>query len=209
MKDEDGQPLNKWFYCRRVGERKVDELMGLCKGIISDGIVNQREVEFIKNWLYNNQDVSDKWPANVLYKRIEKMLKDRFLDDEEAKELLDFMIQMTGVINSEEKISDAILSTSLLLTKPVPKIIFNNNKFCLTGKFLIDTRKNCEKMILEREGLLVNSPTLDTNYLVIGMLQSIAWIHTTYGRKIEKALEMVKNGKSIKIVSEETFTKYL
>ncbi|HAW32731.1 MAG TPA: hypothetical protein DCY03_32270, partial [Planctomycetaceae bacterium] len=66
-RDAHGQPLSRTFNAARLNDRKIDELIGLCKGVLADGEVTQFEVEFLQNWLRNNQEISEHWPANVLY----------------------------------------------------------------------------------------------------------------------------------------------
>jgi hypothetical protein len=149
--DPNGQPLNRYFNHSRLNDRKIDELIGLCKGLIADGVVNQAEAEFIQSWLRNNKEVSSKWPANVLYVRINEMLKDDILDQGEQKELFDTLMQLTGGAIIEQKNTDTILSTSLPLTKPNPKVIFKNRNFCFTGKFATGSRKKCESIVLEKK----------------------------------------------------------
>ena len=52
-------------------------------------------------------------------------------------------------------------------------------------------------------GVIDQSPTRDTHYLVIGELCSPDWVHTTFGRSIERAVELHNQGHPIQIVSEE------
>lgn len=205
----DGQPLNKAFNHARLNDRKIDELIGLCKGIIADGVVNQSEAEYIQSWLRNNKEVSDKWPASVLSIRIEEMLKDNILDGDEQKELFDTLIQLTGGAIIEQKNTDTILSTSLPLTRPCPKIIFKNRNFCFTGKFATGNRNKCESIVLDKKGGVKSYPTLNTHYLVIGIAGSSDWIHSSYGRKIEKAVKMRGEGHHINIISEELWIQYI
>ena len=43
-----------------------------------------------------------------------------------------------------------------------------------------------------------------TDYLVIGILGSEDWIHTSYGRKIEKAIEIKQKGFNVAIIQKIT-----
>lgn len=92
MLDENGQPINTRFNARLREDREVDELVGLCKGVVADGMINQQEAEFLLNWLELNRESQDAWPANVLFPRIRSMLQDNNLDDNEEKELLSILI---------------------------------------------------------------------------------------------------------------------
>ncbi len=206
-RDAHGQPLNRTFNDARLNDRKIDELIGLCKGVLADGEVTQFEVEFLQNWLRNNQEISEHWPANVLYKRIEEMLADNVLDVEEQKELLQTLMDLTGEPSLRENVNS--MSTSLPLTTPDPEIDFEGRIFCLTGKFVTGTRKQCESLILARNGSLKSSPTRDTSFLVIGLVGSSDWIHSTHGRKIEKAVALQERGTGLAIVSEEHWVRFI
>jgi len=89
-------------------------------------------------------------------------------------------------------------------------VIVKGKTFCLTGEFTIGTRKSCENIIKELGGDVKKQPTLKTDYLVVGILGSEEWIHSSFGRKIEQAVnfrDVRKTG--IKIISEEHFIKFL
>ena len=45
--DKNGQPINKEFGAARLNDQGIDELIGLCKGILCDGSVVQGEAEFL------------------------------------------------------------------------------------------------------------------------------------------------------------------
>lgn len=81
-------------------------------------------------------------------------------------------------------------------------------RFCLTGTFMFGRRQDCEAAIAAKGGE-AGPLRRDTNYLVIGEYATDAWIHSTYGRKIEKAVEMRANNLPIAIVSEAHWRQYL
>jgi hypothetical protein len=45
--------------------------------------------------------------------------------------------------------------------------------------------------------------TSDTGYLVIGVYATDSWAHSTFGRKIEKAVTLRDRGRRIAIVGEQ------
>ena len=42
-------------------ERGINELVGLCKGILADGRVDPNEAIFLKSWLEANEEVAHVW----------------------------------------------------------------------------------------------------------------------------------------------------
>ncbi|OPY77749.1 MAG: DNA polymerase III subunit epsilon [Syntrophorhabdus sp. PtaU1.Bin058] len=199
--DENAQPLNMNFNRLLRTDRDIDELIGICKGITADNIVSTEEALYLERWLKINKEIANQYPANMLIGRIETMLIDGVFDDNEKLELLSVLQDLTGERPSHEICDN--YSTALPFDQPFPEVVFRNNLFCLTGKFCYGTRNLCESEIIKRAGQVQSNPTLKTNYLVIGILGSSDWIHTTHGRKIEKAVEYRDKGLPIKIIPEE------
>lgn len=204
--DDHGQPVNRRFNYRKIEDRQIDELIGMCKMAIGDGHIDAGEAKALLSWLENNREASDRWPANVLHNRIANILEDGIIDQDEEGELIDLLMQVTG-----QPVDKALaqMSSTLPLCKPFPEVTFADHNFCLTGKFFYGPRKHCEKAIEELGGQLASSPSGKTDYLVIGMIGSSDWIHSTHGRKIEAAVGLRESGKKIRIVSEEHWTKCL
>ena len=204
--DDSGQPVNRRFNWRRLEDRKIDELIGMCKMAIGDGHVDASEAKILMNWLEQNRESADRWPANVLHNRLSEILADGKIGREEEGELIDLLMQVTG--QPIEKTMNQMSST-LPLCNPRPVVEFSDRSFCFTGKFFYGPRKKCEAEVESRGGSLSGSPSGKTDFLVIGMIGSSDWIHSTHGRKIEAAVELRDAGKGISIISEEHWTKSL
>lgn len=199
--DEYAQPVTNRFNRARRTTRDSHEFMGLAHGILADGSVNQMEAEYLLKWISQRPDAINTWPLNIFFERVSEMLSDGKLDIDEEKELIDTLMQLTGMDNEDETESG---STDLPLCTPEPPVAFNSHAFCLTGKFASGTRKECVDEILVRGGRFDKNPTLKTHYLVIGQLSSRDWINTSYGRKIEKAVKLRdENQTGINIISEQ------
>ena len=190
----------------RVQDRLIDELIGICRGVIADDKVDEQEAIFLGQWIENHREIADKWPVSVLYARISEMLLDGVLSTSEQKELLLTLKQLTGARSGLQK---ANRSTSLPLNQPPPLIEYAGRSFCLTGRFVFAPIIECEETISEMGGVIDQSPTRDTHYLVIGELCSPDWVHTTFGRSIERAVELHNQGHPIQIVSEEHWVNSL
>lgn len=79
------------FYNRvggdRISSRQIDELIGIARGLVADGQINQAEAEFLQKWLAANAAISDQPVIRVLYQRVSEVLADGVLDEHEAAEL--------------------------------------------------------------------------------------------------------------------------
>ena len=195
---------SKRFNQKRVVDRNIDELIGFARGILADGKVDQNEAESLQKWLVAISGSEHPILHNLLI-RVNQMLEDGVLDDEESAELFETLNELTG--SNFEK-GEILKSTTLPLDKPEPEVEFNDSTFCCTGTFETGTRKEVEEIIINNGG---KPSTLNgsTSYLVIGAYATDSWAHSSYGRKIEKALGFKQKGKDIEIISEHHLLKFL
>lgn len=205
--DTHGQPLERRFNVARLKDRAIDELIGLGKGIIADKAINQHEASFILDWLEANEHVLDKWPANVIYRRIREMMADGVLDENEKAELLTLLQETVGGVIFMERAENE--AAALPLTRPEPEILFAGKCFCFTGKFVYGSRIKCQEAVLTRAATIFATPVKALDYLVIGSVGSSDWIHASFGRKIEDAVELRNRWGRLAIVSERHWADFV
>lgn len=196
------------FSVERRTNRDIDEFIGICKGVLADGHIVQAEAEFLQHWLNANQVLQEMWPVSRLYDRLNTLLAtDKAMDSEAEYELIALLNDITGG-PLEPKVKS--MSTTLPLDDPPPAIVFKNNSFCLTGQFITGSRDELEKQIEARGGIVKKNVVIELDYLVVGAVSNEEWIHSTYGRKIEKAVEYrQRDDCSVSIVSEEYWVRWL
>jgi len=68
----------------------VQELVGVCRGIIADGKVTTAEVTFLSKWL-QDMGVVTEWPATVIAQTVERITADGRVTKEEKAELLNLL----------------------------------------------------------------------------------------------------------------------
>lgn len=200
--DDDGQPPITYFRDRRA-ERQVSELLGLCKGMICDGNVSDGEALSLKRWLAANPDVLIGYPGQVLAERLVSIFADGHIDDRERADLSELLLDLVGEDPRHEEPLN--LATRLPIDDPVPTILFDGMQYVFTGAMLYASRSECARLVEERNGRVGDSVTKKTNYLVIGPIASRAWLESTHGRKILRAVELRRDGLPIKILSEESW----
>lgn len=189
----------------RIANRNIDEFIGICRGVIYDGQLNDAEIIRLEEWCHNNRGLASSWPLDVIANRLGAALEDGIVDDIERADLLSLVTRFVG----SEQSDDLEAPTQLPLTDPAPSIVHHGNVFCFTGTFAFGTRKACEAAVLSRGGRFVDHISSAMAYLVIGSRITGAWIHTNYGRKIESAAEMARGGAAIGIVTEAHWTRSL
>lgn len=197
-------------YLRRVNAdrlrlRQVDELVGMAKAIIADNILNDAELAYLVRWLVANREITNDPVVAILYRRIEAMLSDHVFDDDERAELLDTL----KAFGSESmELGEVMKSTSIPFSTPAPELTFPGVRYCFTGTFKHGTRSECEAAVMDR-GALAGSLTKSTDALVVGHYATESWLHSSYGRKIMKATDMIGDGHPILIVSEDHWASHL
>ena len=204
--DSARQPLNRNWKANRLTERSTDELIGICRGLIADQVVNEEEAGFLKSWLNTYRTATRRWPGNVIAARLDTIFEDGIIDPEEREDLFNLLLEVTG---EPAALLSSNRSATVPFTKPAPPISFNNQHFCLTGRFAWGSQAHCETEIKSRGGRTQSHVTHATNYLVIGTIGSPHWLHSRHGQKIEHAVELAGSNHSIAIVSEEHWVDHL
>lgn len=186
------------FNRARVDDRQMSELIGIGRGMIADGVLTDTEVAYLEKWLAATETATTNPMILALNARLADIMSDGVIDADERLELFETLNSLTG---SDFETGEALKSTTLPLCDPAPAIRFDDRRFTFTGSFVFGTRRECEAAVSDRGG---TGGTLrrDTAYLVIGEYASDDWIHSSYGRKIERAVEMRDSGVPIHIISE-------
>jgi NAD-dependent DNA ligase len=184
---------------KAIQDRQIDTLIGLSKGITADGKVDQTEAEFLQTWLVQNSQSENPIIINLLNK-VGEMLDDGILDQEESEELLDILHSISG---DKTELGEVSKTSTLPTCSPAPSIEYNGSSFLFTGTCAFGTRKKCQSVIESMGGINAKSVTKNLDYLVLGTYVTDSWIHESFGRKIEKAMQYRDSGLPIKIITEE------
>lgn len=192
------------FNRKNIQDRQIDTLIGLSKGIIADGRVDQAEAECLLNWLAQSRQSSDNPIILNLLQKVSVMLEDGVLDPEEASELLELLRRIAG---DEAALGELAKTSTLPVSEPQPVIEFEGHSFLFTGTCAFGTRKECNVATEALGGIIAKSVHKKLDYLVLGTYVTDSWIHESFGRKIEKALEHRDAGLPIMIVTEEHWAR--
>lgn len=198
--DQDGQPQSSWNHERR-STRDVSEMLGLVRGLLADGVINETEVRLLHEWAQVHHDAVHEWPGSKVYERLESIFADNRVDEEEITDLRELLEELVG--GESGMISGQQAATTLPLDKPAPKIEFRDRLFVFTGKCAFGPRKACEQVVASFGGKCHSGVTKETNYIVVGTFGSRDWQQSSHGTKILRAVEYRDRGLPVAIVSEE------
>lgn len=205
--DDDGQPRTQAFNWQRRMDSGTDELIGICRGVLADGVLVEEEAKYLFDWLRRNQPVRETFAGQRLFDSLTVTFADQTMSAEEEDLLVDTLLKLTGGVVSP--MAGRSRSTQLPLDEPPPVVIFSDRSFCFTGRFTHGTRMKCEQSVVSGGGAIHKYPIRKTSYLVIGDLGSRDWIHSNSGRKIERAIELREEGVPIALISEQHWLGYI
>lgn len=181
-------------------DRSTDELLGICRGLLADGAVNVLEANYLTDWLHRHAEFADVFPFRALLERLHDALADGVLDTDEERDLLDALSRTVGG-EAEGGNGSRSLSTALPVNDGV-EIRFSGALFVVTGTFAYGPRRTVVEAIETRGGHVKPDVTKEIDFLVMGEVGSRDWKHSSFGRKIEKAVSYRDQGAAIAIVSE-------
>jgi NAD-dependent DNA ligase len=191
-------------------DKAIDQLVGLCIGILSDGEVNEKEAEYFNQWLRTHAPLEPVWPFTDIISRLDRIYADGICDAEEQEEMREIMSALCGIQRESRPASGEQHSTTLPLDNPPPKVLFEDKRFHITGKFAFGSRTKVIETINRLGGTALDvTPNRDANYLVVGVFASQMWANTSFGRKIERAVELRESGSGIAIIGEEHWKNFL
>lgn len=185
---------------------QIDELLGFLRGIASDGVLNDEEVDGLANWLDRNESVKVIWPASVVVKRLAAILEDGIVSEEERQDLLLTANQVTG--SSAEEPGVGPEASTEVWEDQIDSLQIKGSVFCLTGDFVSGDRNSVDTLLRCLGAETSTNVNKQVDYLVIGTLASRDWLYTAHGRKIEKALLLKREGVDITIITERTLLKF-
>lgn len=185
----------------RRSAKGLQSLHGIVSGLVCDGHLSDEEILYLKTWMNENEDLAEIYPANIVFRRVREVLLDNIITEEERGHLTKEMQILTG--NNFFDTGAALPEHIASVFDDDPHVIVEGNLFVFTGNFLWGTRKECIREVEKRGGIAKDHLTNDTNYLVIGTMASPDWIVANFGRKIQRAAEMVQSGEhEISIIRE-------
>lgn len=178
-------------------------LLGLVRGILADNVLNHKEILALNSWLGNHQELLHQWPANVIARRVEAVLADGVITQEETADLADTLSRVLGWgFNGQGQVHPWV---SLLCPNPLPEVIVPGRSFLLSGKFLYGPRGRCDALTLECGGLTDKKMNGTLDYVVVGALTETSPPEKESSALIAEALALQSSGHHIDVIPEQSW----
>jgi len=172
-----------------------------------DKHLSEDEIHELNTWLNQNQEVLGEWPGTVIGRRVQQVLADGVVTEQERADLQKLLEKAAGA-RPDVRLAQT-LATRLPVDEPPPDVVFRGRRFCFTGDFIFGSRDKCQQSVLERGGLCHDKVITTTDFLVIGTIASPRWAHEVYGRKIEAGVSLKSSGHNVMIISEEHWAAFI
>lgn len=189
-----------------VATADMQRLHGLLAGVGADGLVNEAELRGLREWIEGIQQLRGTWPYDEIDALVTSVLSDGRIDEQEQRFLAGFtreFLNSTRNLVLEAPFDEELVRHGVCAVQP--EIAFPGRHFCITGSSRRVSRKQIESVIVKLGGLHRPRVTRDLNYLVVAADRSLSWAFSCYGRKVEAAMVLRKEGSDVAIVHESDF----
>jgi hypothetical protein len=186
----------------------LQEMQGVLAGVLLDGEVTPEELVGLRDWLQRNQHLRTCWPYDEVDSLVTSILATRHVSDTELELLRDFLTTFLGleVDHPPTPVMDDVPYSLTGICARDPRIIWQDRIFCLTGNF---AERTLVEQIRHRGGFVVADVKPGVDYLVVGSEGNPCWAYACYGRRIEQAIALRKQGLPLVIVHEFDITRAL
>lgn len=155
----------------------TEHLLGMAQGMLADGQLHDREIQFLSAWLSNNQEAAEEWPVSAVAARVRDILVDGVITEAERNHLTQTLRDLLA--NDFADTGSASPEPTRLPLQDHAEVVIESAGVCHTGEFAYGTRVSPD------------------------------WAHTSYGRKIERAVELQEQGHPLFIISEQRWLQAL
>lgn len=185
----------------------MQKLHAILAAVAADGVITVDELRGISAWLNEHDHLKNCWPYDEVEGLILSVLEDKVIDEAEHKLLLGFFSEFIAIMDNRVLANPVMDQDSTLVgvCSVCPEITFDGAVFCLTGESERYKRKDFVELIEGVGGVFSSGMNQAVNYLVVGAKGNASWAYACYGRKVEQAVKLRKQGHSVVIVHENDF----
>jgi hypothetical protein len=188
----------------------IQELEGILHGILSDNELSEIEINQLAIWMEEREFLKGTYPFDEIDSLLVSARQDGIISSDEKNMLKAFFSNFIDTrisynINEfEMKALQSKYSVSGICAI-CPNITFENKTFSFTGTSSRAKRKEIAEIIVNKGGYFNDGVTKKTDFLIVGGEGNPCWAFSCYGRKVEKAVQLRKEGSQIIILHENDF----
>lgn len=188
----------------------IQFLNGMLHGLLADGKLSDHEIMTLKSWIDANDFLASTYPFDEINSLLYVILEDNIITEQERETLMALfsdVIDFTSSYNLSEKEFARLREKYSIsgICAVCPEISFEGKIFCFTGESYRAKRSEIAETVVNLGGIARTSVSAKTDYLIVGNAGNPCWAYACYGRKIEEAVNLRKQGAGIVIVNETDF----
>ena len=188
----------------------IQFLNGMVHGMMADGRLDEAEIHALRVWLDANDFLQGTYPFDELTTMVHTILEDNVITADERNSLVAFMsnlVEFKDSYNLVEADYDALRKKYSIagICAYCPEVEIPGKVFCFTGESYRSTRSEIRAEVERLGGIFRPSVSGKTDFLVVGNAGNPCWAYSCYGRKIEEAVALRKNGAKVQIINETDF----
>lgn len=188
----------------------IQFLNGMVHGMMADGKLDDAEIRTLHVWLDANDFLQGSYPFDELTTLVHTILEDGKITTDERNSLLSFMSNLVEFKDSYNLIEADYASLRQKysiggICAYCPDVKIEGKLFCFTGESYRSTRAEMKAEIEKLGGIFRPSVSGKTDYLVVGNAGNPCWVYSCYGRKIEEAMTLRREGAKVQIINETDF----
>jgi len=178
----------------------IKEFQGLVTAVVLDREISDSEIDLLYQWREYRSKFLVRYPLTQFNTLLDSIAPEARYSDGFKNQIFSFIDKFA--LHFDHKRIEGIFD----YPETIP---FSNMIFVLTGKFQSCQKKDIAAKITERGGIVNDSVTLSTHYLIVGNEGSQNYSFGSFGSKIKKALEMRDSYVPIVITEEDYFLSLL
>ena len=198
--------VRKAYGSRILHRRRADlqRLTAIIDGIGADGIVNEKELAGLSDWLDEHSHLRRSWPYEEILSIVTGVFADGRIEATELKLLENFLAEVSAVGTSVHSTTTGGETLSLItgLCAVCPEVLFEGRTFCLSGRFSRFSSKELAHKILAAGARIASEVDPQVDYLIIGADGNPCWTYACYGRQVENAVRLRQAGHTLLLVHE-------
>lgn len=185
----------------------VQRLHAVLGGIVADGVISESELDGLTEWLDEHQELRKCYPYEEIESLVTTVMQDRKIDEREHKMLKEFFADFIEIRDDKTITHAPVLDGDSVvgLCAVCPEIQFEGAKFCFTGTSSRYSRAEFGSLVEQLGGVVVDSLSAKVTYLIVGADGNPCWMYACYGRKVERAVQLRKEGAQLLIIHENDF----
>ncbi len=186
-------------------QKACEALALICRRFLEDNYLSNDEILFLRQWLANNTHLIGEWPGDIVYKRIERVLEDGYIEPEER----DYLTETLELVVSGELMRAANGVSEALPLDHIEQIELSERVFCFAGEFVYGSKLACQRATISAGAFAIKRPSNQLNFLVIGGRTGPEWRATDAGNHVDMVQGFRKTGVTMQIISEECWSRSL